>query len=325
LMIKNYLFDTQENYNQPSTQSYVGIGVGVDFQNDTLIFLTVMNGGPAENAGIRINDRVVRIDGVNVVGFDTNQIRNLIKGRDGSVVRLEVQREGTRGTITISVERQFIDTRSERVKLVEEAEDLEKKLTRNSLIFDKGQQLGNINSKDIQSTLQDGEVAIEFSSFPYYDDNVTWTDSVLYVALVLRKDYEYPIMVKLCEEKQIDSLFQHNDSSDRDVIANLYRGAVAVGEDNMVSYGKRLYELLWEPLDSLLNEGDNIYFAPSGLMHRIALAAIPYDDKGTLLSDRYTLTRLSTTAKLLDKEEEQTKPKEIALFGGIEYDWKETA
>ena len=325
LMIKNYLFDTQENSNQPSTQSYVGIGVGVDFQNDTLIFLTVMNGGPAENAGIRINDRVVRIDGVNVVGFDTNQIRNLIKGRDGSVVRLEVQREGTRGTITISVERQFIDTRSERVKLVEEAEDLEKKLTRNSLIFDKGQQLGNINSKDIQSTLQDGEVAIEFSSFPYYDDNVTWTDSVLYVALVLRKDYEYPIMVKLCEEKQIDSLFQHNDSSDRDVIANLYRGAVAVGETNAVSYGKRLYELLWKPLDSLLNEGDRVYFAPSGLMHRIAIAAIPYNDKGTLLSDRYQLTQLSTTAKLLDADESHTKPKEIVLFGGIEYEWKELA
>ncbi len=206
-----------------------------------------------------------------------------------------------------------------------ESEKLEKSLTRKLSGFASLNELGKVKWSNVQSRLSENEVAIEFSSFPYFRADGSLSDSTVYVALLLRNDLDYPIMVKLLEEKQLDSLFQHHDSSDRDMIANLYRGAIAVGENDKVSYGKRLYELLWEPLDSLLNEGDKVYFAPSGLMHRIALAAIPYDDKGTLLSDRYQLTRLSTTAKLLDKEEEQTKPKEIALFGGIDYEWKETA
>ena len=205
------------------------------------------------------------------------------------------------------------------------AENIEKQLTRLSHTFAKSQMLGKAKWSDVKSQLSDKNVAIEFSSFPYCRTDGTRSDSTMYVALVLRNDYECPIMVKLCEERQLNSLFHSTDGSEKDVIANLYRGAVRVGENNKFSYGKRLYELLWKPLDSLLNEGDKIYFAPSGLMHRIALSAIPYDDKGTLLSDRYTLARLSTTAKLLDKEGEQTKPKEIALFGGIEYEWKETA
>ncbi len=219
-----------------------------------------------------------------------------------------------------------MDSTSRSIKnvLTSEAEKFEKQLTRLSQTFAKNIKIGKYECEDIQSDLGIGDVAIEFSSFRYVRPNSFNSDSTFYVALILRKDYEHPIMIKLCEEKQLDSLFQSNGVEDRDLIANLYRGAIAVGESNKVSYGKRLYELLWEPLDSLLNEGDKIYFAPSGLMHRIALAAIPYDDKGTLLSDRYQLTRLSTTAKLLDKEDEQAKPKEIALFGGIDYEWKET-
>jgi CHAT domain-containing protein len=79
-------------------------------------------------------------------------------------------------------------------------------------------------------------------------------------------------------------------------------------------------------LDSLLNEGDEIHFAPSGLLHRIALSAIPCGDTEQLLSDRYKLNRLSTTAKLVtDRDKKEKRPEEIVLFGGIDYDLRTKA
>jgi tetratricopeptide (TPR) repeat protein/CHAT domain-containing protein len=210
-------------------------------------------------------------------------------------------------------------------RLKKDSERIEKNLVRTSSEFAEMQKLGNLKWQDIQSELDDNQVAIEFSSFTYYRPGGEFSDSTVYVALVLRKDDECPIMVKLFEEKQLDSLFQKGDH-DRELIADLYRGAVAVGDNDGPSYGKRLYELLWQPLDSLLNEGDNVYFAPSGLLHRIALSAIPYGDTEQLLSDRYQLNRLSTTAKLVtDRDKKETRPKDIVLFGGIDYELKPKA
>jgi len=318
---------SQGNFEQDDSEPYfAGIGIIARFRNDTFLITEVMKGGPAELAGIKSGDRIVSVDGelIRSQYHDMDSLVNMIRGIVGTKVVVCVEPIADPDLRYLTLTRAVIQSSPiERIK--SEVELIEKQLTRVSNDFAKNLQASKVDWLDIRNSLEAKGVAVEFSSFPYVRKDGEWSDSTFYAALVLRKDYEYPIMVKLCEEKQLDSLFQHGDEPDSDMIASLYRGAIAVGEENEVSYGKRLYELLWKPLDSLLNEGDQIYFAPSGLMHRISLAAIPYDDKGTLLSDRYNLTRLSTTAKLLDTDESETTPKEIALFGGVEYEWKEMA
>ena len=64
---------------------------------------------------------------------------------------------------------------------------------------------------------------------------------------------------------------------------------------------------------------DIIYFAPSGILNQVAFAAIPWDSN-TLLSDRYKLQQVSSTAMLLKETKvTPTTAISVALFGGIQY------
>jgi tetratricopeptide (TPR) repeat protein/CHAT domain-containing protein len=302
---------------------FTGVGVAFSVVDDT-IQVTPITGGPAESAGILKGDKIISVNGKAAVDIEPSAVLKLLGGRKGSSVSLQVLSQGSKTPRVIDVIRDVVDTRSSYQKMSDEAEELEKQLARISSAFSKGRQLNEITWADVRTSLEDDEVTIEFSSFPYYRPNGEWSDSTFYIALVLRKGFEHPIMVSLCEVKQLDSLFQRKDS-DKELIADLYRGAVPVGE-NGLSYGMRLYQLLWEPLDSLLKEGDQVHFAPSALLHKIALSAIPYGDTEQLLSDRYQLNRLSTTANLVtDRDKKDKRPKEIVLFGGIDYDFKPTA
>lgn len=202
-------------------------------------------------------------------------------------------------------------------ELEQAAERLEADLTRMSQTFGNVREIGGTSWRDVQRQLKTGQVAIEFSSFQYHN-NQSFTDSTLYTAIVLRPDDEQPHMIPLFEQSQLDSLLSRRGTSDADFVSGMYRTLSRNIET--VNYGKQLYELIWEPLETYLNPGETVYFAPSGNLHQIAFAAIPVAED-TLLSDRYQLHHLSTTARLLeDSRFTEPLPANIALYGGIDYD-----
>ena len=47
-----------------------------------------------------------------------------------------------------------------------------------------------------------------------------------------------------------------------------------------------------------INEGETIYFAPSGLLHQLAIEYLPYDENRTM-SDVYNMVRLSSTREIV--------------------------
>jgi len=197
-----------------------------------------------------------------------------------------------------------------------EAEALEGELARVSSAFSESQKLGTIKWQDIQHVLNPNEACVEFSSFAYKKAGED-TDSIMYVALVLLPDSEHPILVPLCEQKQLDSILVQS-LSNKSSLNRMYRAAM-LPDFNSVDYGKRLYELIWQPLRKYIPENNLVYFAPSGSLHKIAFAAIPVDDN-TRLSDKYRLMQLSSTAVLLQQSKFNNTPESIALFGGINYE-----
>ena len=197
-----------------------------------------------------------------------------------------------------------------------EAEALEGELARVSSAFAESQKLGTITWQDVQHVLNPNEACVEFSSFAYKKAGET-TDSIMYVALVLLPGSEQPILVPLCEQKQLDSILVQSISN-RHSINSTYRGAVFATKQTMVEK-TRLYELIWQPLEKYIPENTLVCFAPSGSLHKIAFAAIPIDDN-TRLSDNYRLMQLSSTAVLLQESKFNNTPGSIALFGGINYE-----
>ena len=107
-----------------------------------------------------------------------------------------------------------------------------------------------------------------------------YTDTVFYVALVLRKDILLPAMIFLFNEKQLTNLLSSTgNKTTNDGVKELYASRGVVGEDSNIVINKSIYELVWKPLEKELKGIKTIYFAPSGMLHRIAFAALPVNKK----------------------------------------------
>ena len=88
-------------------------GIGVEFNvfNDTVNVIYVVPNGPSEAAGLRIGDKIIKVNDSLLTGkpFSTDEIKNIIRGKDGSVASMQLIRDGkpatinvTRGTIPVS-------------------------------------------------------------------------------------------------------------------------------------------------------------------------------------------------------------------------------
>ncbi len=198
--------------------------------------------------------------------------------------------------------------------ITEKASVLEKELVRNSAAF-KNTLQEVVGWKEIQQQLKPSEATIEFIEFNYFDGR-RHTDSTYYAALILKKDMAEPISVMLFEKKQLENLLTKTAEGGQS-INSFYTRGLKVGKDSSLS--QLSYNTIWKPLENDLKGITTIYFAPAGLLHRIAFAALPVD-KSTVLSDKYQLVQLSTTAAVADQNSSYVKVNDkIYLFGGIQY------
>lgn len=165
--------------------------------------------------------------------------------------------------------------------------------------------------KEVQFALDTDQASIEFVDFNYY--NPESTDSVLYAALLLKPGMQHPMFIPLCEEKKLRALLPAADGKlNNDQVNELYSN-------------NALYGLLWSPLESHLTDVRKVYYSPSGLLHRLNLAALPTSPK-TVLSDRHEMVSLGSTRQLaLDNQSIVSNEAPVALiYGGIQFDMDST-
>lgn len=102
----------QEEYNQGFEESYVGIGVTVSYVNDLIVVEQVSTNGPADQAGILVNDIIAFIDGEDIRGDAFFESISKVVGEVGSTVEIGVIRQGVELPIYFDLERQVIDSPS---------------------------------------------------------------------------------------------------------------------------------------------------------------------------------------------------------------------
>jgi len=95
---------------EKSEGSYVGIGITVTTDEDGLLTIVEpMSGSPAEAAGLKQNDKIVKVDDKDVTSLkDENMVISMIKGPEGTKVKLTVYRES---------EGRYIDFELKRAKI----------------------------------------------------------------------------------------------------------------------------------------------------------------------------------------------------------------
>ncbi len=209
-------------------------------------------------------------------------------------------------------------------ELESKANDLEKDLARTVAGF--GEATRQVNWQEVKAALKPQEAAIEFVHYRYYEKKAT--DSTMYAALILRPSDPQPLFIPLFEEKQLATTLQPaGEKTDSKTLAQVYtRGVKPLKGSN----SNGLFELLWQPLDSLLLDVKTVYYSPSGLLHRINFDGIPIPvgakSNNEILADRFRLVRLGSTRSLVVPDFTKTNStNDAALFGGIQYEIDITA
>jgi CHAT domain-containing protein/Tfp pilus assembly protein PilF len=193
------------------------------------------------------------------------------------------------------------------------ANQLEKDLNKLSQSFQKVSSSVQPTYSGIQKNLKPDEAAIEFISFTHSE---SLNDSVIYAAIITRSEDSLPIYVPLFDEVQLTGLLIGD--SIRTFANLLYTHAQVRNAEHDVSYGDSLYQLIWKPLAPYLMHKKSIYYSPSGILHKINFEAIPVN-QSIVLSDQYSMHRLTTTGKLMNRGSGGLDLDRIAIFGGIQY------
>ena len=99
--------------NEPLEGNFDGIGIEFHIQEDSIMVVTAISGGPSEAVGILPGDRIVKVNNKLVAGngITNEQVMKLLRGKGGSVVTVSIYRRGhanlsdfkiTRGKIPIN-------------------------------------------------------------------------------------------------------------------------------------------------------------------------------------------------------------------------------
>ncbi|MEI6946942.1 CHAT domain-containing tetratricopeptide repeat protein [Paraflavisolibacter sp. H34] len=214
--------------------------------------------------------------------------------------------------------RQLMLPKSERAtyldSLREETNGLEQQLSRRAASFRQLQHSQAITAAEIAQKLQPGEAAVEFLRFRLYHHKLT--DSVHYAALVLLPGDSAVHFVPLFEERQLLRVLQPSLTA-KSALAQ-YVAIRKLYDKPSGPVHPPLYRLVWKPLERYLAGARTVYYAPAGLLHRIAFQALRPDATHALV-DRYQLRQvLSTRAVALPAVPAQ-KPLSVALWGNINY------
>ncbi|MDS1029669.1 S41 family peptidase [Bacillota bacterium LX-D] len=96
------------NFIQQTEQEFTGVGMQVELKDKYATVVLPLKNSPAERAGIKANDRILEINGENVVGKTLDYVVGLIRGEAGTVVDIKIARDGEKEPLIFTLTREVI-------------------------------------------------------------------------------------------------------------------------------------------------------------------------------------------------------------------------
>jgi carboxyl-terminal processing protease len=103
-----------QGVNESLQGNFDGIGVEFLMLEDTIVVVGVVKSGPAEKSGVRIGDRIIRVNDSIIagVGLKSTEVTAKIKGKSGSAVKLDLLQRGDKKLKAVNITRGQIPMKS---------------------------------------------------------------------------------------------------------------------------------------------------------------------------------------------------------------------
>ena len=114
--------DPQESkvFSEDIAGKFEGVGMEIGMRKGELVVIAPLEGTPAQKAGLRAGDRIIRIDGESALDITVDEAVRLIRGPEGTDVVLTISREEWDDPRDITVTRGVIEIPSLKWELKEE-------------------------------------------------------------------------------------------------------------------------------------------------------------------------------------------------------------
>ena len=98
-----------ESFTEDLDGEYVGVGMSIDKRKDApLVVISPFVGSPAAKAGIKIGDKIIKIDNKDIIPLNATETVNMLKGKQGTKVEVEIIREGKKDPLKVTLIRDNI-------------------------------------------------------------------------------------------------------------------------------------------------------------------------------------------------------------------------
>jgi carboxyl-terminal processing protease len=97
-----------DGFSQEISGEFGGIGAEIGIRNDQLVVVAPLKGTPADRAGLKAGDAIIKINGTSTAGLSTEHAVEKIRGPKGTTVTLTLFREGWSDTKDFNITRDAI-------------------------------------------------------------------------------------------------------------------------------------------------------------------------------------------------------------------------
>ena len=104
--------DEAKLLNEDIDGNFSGIGAEIGFKKDILTVIAPLKDSPAERAGILTGDRILKIDATSTDSLTLEEAVRMIRGEEGTQVKLTIFRDGFSEAKTFSITRDIINVPS---------------------------------------------------------------------------------------------------------------------------------------------------------------------------------------------------------------------
>lgn len=255
---------------EKTTGNYCGIGAYVS-QNATTGAVTIIEpieGSPADKAGLRFGDVVVKVDGMDVTQKDLSEVVSMMKGEPDTEVTLQIARPGEEKNLDITIVRAEIESETVEYAMLDEKigyiavsafEEVTKQQFRDALndLEKQGQESLIIDLRNNGGGLLDTAVDML--------DRLLPEGMVVYIQDRNGKKEEYHSSEEESFDKPVVILVNENSASASEVFAGAmqdYDKAVLVGKK---TFGKGIVQSVFELSDgTAVKLTTSKYYTPNG-------------------------------------------------------------